>query len=401
MTTENKACNLSIGTSMNAAMSDTRLRILVVGAGIGGATFAALMHQRGERVVVVEQGSMTDDGGYVLGLYPLGGRVLNSLDMQQRYHEISAAMERYCFHGQNGKVLTDFSLRDFAQHYGYFRSIDRGLLLSLIRSNIPKECIYYNTRIQHIQNNDYSAVVTFSDGSAQEFDIVVGADGIHSEVRSMVLMPQEVQNYSTGWGGWGLWGDLKGIDGATYREMWGRGWGVGMYPVKNKLAIFLGGNKKILSKYTAREFVEHVQEVVPKGSLYTALQTLDGIDSPFFWNLEDCRAKQWYKKRVILLGDAAAAFLPTAGIGASMAMDSAAALADELSRGDVEHLHYAFSLYVRRQKRRVELAQQNSRMLARFMFCNSAITSILRDQVLRHYSLKSLLKNIERVMEGR
>jgi 2-polyprenyl-6-methoxyphenol hydroxylase-like FAD-dependent oxidoreductase len=56
----------------------------------------------------------------------------------------------------------------------------------------------------------------------------------------------------------------------------------------------------------------------------------------FYWRLDDCRAPSWRAGRVALLGDSACGFLPTAGIGASMAMESAAVLADELDRTDAK-----------------------------------------------------------------
>ncbi len=60
-------------------------RILVAGAGIAGATLAALLRQRGQPVTLVERGHADDDAGYMLGLMPLGGRVLNGLGLAEAY----------------------------------------------------------------------------------------------------------------------------------------------------------------------------------------------------------------------------------------------------------------------------------------------------------------------------
>ncbi len=102
----------------------------------------------------------------------------------------------------------------------------------------------------------------------------------------------------------------------------------------------------------------------------------------------------------MLLGDAAAGFLPTAGVGASAAMDSAAALADELSRAEADHLDYALELYERRQRPRVELAQKNSRALAHYMFVNRRATALARDQLARFYTLDRLLSDISKLMNA-
>ncbi|SIO31273.1 FAD-dependent oxidoreductase [Halodesulfovibrio marinisediminis] len=398
MTTQQSMCRLTIGGCMRPVLEKARLRILIVGGGIAGSTLAALLHQHGEYPVVVERGGKNGASGYVLGLYPLGARVLHGLGMYVRYQEISRKMERYILHNSTGKVLKEFSLTEFNDAYGDIRGVDRGLLLALLRSSIPEENIFYNATVQHIQNNPYGAVVTFSDGSAQEFDLVVGADGIHSDVRTMIFQQKDYAYKTTGWGGWGAWRSLEGFDGATYRELWADGWFVGIYPVHNKLAVFMGGNKSKLLQFTAAEFVEEIRKQLPVGILQSALQSLEGLESAHFWDLEDCRATRWFSKRVVLLGDSATALLPTAGIGASMAMDSASALADELSRTDADYLSLALEKYVKRQKKRAESAQKNARFLARIMFQDSLPASMARNYIVRLYSLKGLLKGVIKII---
>lgn len=71
---------------------------------------------------------------------------------------------------------------------------------------------------------------------------------------------------------------------------------------------------------------------------------------------------------MVLLGDAACAFLPTAGIGASLAMESASVLAEELSRSDAVHVESALAFYEARRRPRVEAAQDANRKLAKTMY---------------------------------
>jgi len=261
--------------------------------------------------------------------------------------------------------------------------------------------MFYSTSVQHLQNSEHGVVATFSDGSAQEFDLVVGADGIHSEVRKLILPENKYSYRGTDWAVWGAWRSLDGFDPSSYREMWSDGWMLGLYPVKDKLAVFFGGNKKLLSRFTAVQFASLLRGKVNSAVLKSALTSLEGVENAFFWNLEDCSAKVWHYNRVVLLGDAAAAFLPTAGVGASMAMDSASALADELSRADAEHIPLALELFVKRQYKRVALAQNNSRNLARLMFKNSSVMSRVRDYLIQMSTIESLLKEVQKVMEAR
>jgi hypothetical protein len=63
-------------------------------------------------------------------------------------------------------------------------------------------------------------------------------------------------------------------------------------------------------------------------------------------------------------------------------------------------MDHALRLFEKRQRHRVELAQQNSRNLARYMFVNSPRITWLRDQILRFYTLKMLIRDISKVMNG-
>ena len=95
-----------------------------------------------------------------------------------------------------------------------------------------------------------------------------------------------------------------------------------------------------------------------------------------------------------MLGDAARAFLPTAGVGASIALESAAVLDDELSRTDARFLAGALARYEERRKERAEAFQADSRKLASMMMIESVGMSWGRDQLMKFYTLDMLAKNI-------
>ena len=125
-------------------------------------------------------------------------------------------------------------------------------------------------------------------------------------------------------------------------------------------------------------------------------RTLRDDEALYLWRMSDVRAPHWVDGRVALVGDAAAGFLPTAGIGASMALESAAVLADELSRSDAGHLPNALDLYVKRRSQRVLAAQDQSRWLARLVFVRSPLLASLRNRALRMVSLRRMVGPIYR-----
>lgn len=110
--------------------------------------------------------------------------------------------------------------------------------------------------------------------------------------------------------------------------------------------------------------------------------------------MSDVRADHWVTSRVALCGDAAAGFLPTAGVGASAAMRSAAGLADELSRADARTAPPALARYEKRCRPIIEANQNDSRRLARVMFVRSPLMAKARDEIAARYPARRALRRI-------
>jgi 2-polyprenyl-6-methoxyphenol hydroxylase-like FAD-dependent oxidoreductase len=87
------------------------------------------------------------------------------------------------------------------------------------------------------------------------------------------------------------------------------------------------------------------------------LAALPGPKAIWHDDIYDLKLQQWRRGRVVLIGDAGAAILPTAGVGASMAMESAAVLADELSRADSRFLEYSLERFIARCRARADRVQ--------------------------------------------
>ena len=184
-------------------------------------------------------------------------------------------------------------------------------------------------------------------------------------------------------------------------EYWGKGCMVGMYPTKDRIGCFTGGPENTIKPLDAEGLAAFLRAKFgdAEGPVQSAIQALPTTTELFYWQMSDVRAKAWRKGRVILLGDAAAGFLPTAGVGASMAMESAAALNDELSRVDPSLIPNALALYEKRRRRRVEAVQTASRKLGKLMFAQSAPLVLARDILMKFYTLEMGLKDIIKMMD--
>jgi 2-polyprenyl-6-methoxyphenol hydroxylase-like FAD-dependent oxidoreductase len=245
-------------------------------------------------------------------------------------------------------------------------------------------------------------LVTASDGSTEAFDLVVGADGIHSGVRRIVFGRETTHEFDTGWGGWVWWSDPGPVPSDAALEYWGVGSYFGVFPAPGQTGVFAGGPVPDRSPNAlAAEFARLRARFAALGPPVADL--LAGVPADpkdlFFWHLADVRSDEWVRGRVVLLGDAAAGFLPTAGVGASMALESAAVLNDELMRTDAAGIPQALRLYEKRRRQRVLTVQNDSRRLAGLMFRTAAPLVLARNVAMHFASLEMIAANIVKSLE--
>ncbi|MDX2080611.1 MAG: FAD-dependent monooxygenase [Terrimicrobiaceae bacterium] len=370
------------------------MKVLIVGAGIGGLALAALLKQRGIGCAIVERAPDLRAAGYMISLYPMGSRVLHGLGSFEEFRERSAPFDDYRVLNGHGDVLHEFDMRPLSRQFGYMGTILRSDLLEILRAAAPDVSLQYGLGLEHLEQHRSHVDVRFSDGSTGTFDAVVGADGIHSKVRRIIFGDEA--DHETGWGLWVWWTKVP-VPANVIQEFWGRGRFVGIYPTPHRTGAVLAGPKSLLAPEQVGENGLRVRELFAdlggeaKQIVADFPESTDGL---FFWNLSDYRSHQWVHRRVALLGDAACAFLPTAGVGASMALESAAVLADELTRTDSGFLPYALEMYQKRRRERVEAAQDDSRKLAVWMSAESAPLVWTRDHFLKSASVDSLARSI-------
>ncbi|HEX7328761.1 MAG TPA: FAD-dependent monooxygenase [Casimicrobiaceae bacterium] len=376
------------------------MKILISGAGIAGMTLAALLAHRGMRVTLVERAHGLDHAGYMLGLWPMGYRVLHGLGLYEPFAAECIPANHYEVCDDHGEQVRNWSMASIATRFGPILSCTRPQLVRLLHDHIGDAELRFDTEIESLEQDDREVEATLSDGSRARFDLVVGADGLHSRVRRITFGEQPT--FDTGWGGWVWWTSLASIPPETYFEHWGAGRFIGAYPTRDGAGVFAGapldgsfeqpgpGRRQRLRERLAGmgRFADAWLDALP-----------DDSAELFFWRLSDVRSTDWQRGRVVLLGDAAAAFLPTAGIGASMAMESAAVLADELSRTDARFVEHALTLYVKRRRERVEAIQDDSRQLARLVFVKSATLGHMRDLLMQFYSLERLASSVAKAFD--
>ena len=376
------------------------MRVLIVGAGVAGLTLAAKLRQQGREPVVVERVPGNGDAGYGISLWSLGSCILHGLGVYAEFIARGLVSRRYELADHSGEVLQSLDLSVLTDSTGPMMMLSRTDLIDLLRKACGDLSIRYATTPEKIAQAGETVRVVFSDGSEAAFDLVVGCDGIHSNVRSQVFPQPEI--FDTKWMLWTWWGREGLIPPDVIRDYWGRGFFFGAYPVPGRCMFVAGlpadavedphgpaGTVRPVIAAALNELIDRAEEV---------RLAIEDVQTLLAWPMTDVRAHEWYSGRIALCGDACTAFLPTAGVGASNAMRSAAALADELSKADAAHVPWALEMYGKRCRRIVEKNQDDSRKAARLVFVESRTVGWGRDQLIKHYPARRMLKQIVRSM---
>jgi 2-polyprenyl-6-methoxyphenol hydroxylase-like FAD-dependent oxidoreductase len=393
----------TVGAQVDAQQHD-RMRVLVVGAGVAGLTLAQLLRREGLHPVLLERSASGTEAGYMLGLMPIVDPAIDALGVWDSYEEHSVAVTRYGLRNRLGRIMREYSFPDLFGDLGEVRGIERGALRDVLSADGAQ--ISFDASVSDVREDadGVHATIEHAAGSTEAvFDLVVAADGLGSHTRSLVLEGDEVDRFVAGWGGWVAWDESDDLPTDRYDETWGAGFFVGTYPVRGRTGVFVGGFLDDTEVGSAA-FVQRIRSLVPSPDLtmQRALRAVEESPDPYFWDLTDVRSRRWRAGRVQLLGDAAAGFLPTAGIGAAMAMESALGLADQLLSltGD-EPIERALDTFERIHRPRVEAAQQNSRQLARLIAWRSPVAAAIRDALTRFIPVSAALGPIRKLVRER
>src|SRR6201993_207771 len=180
------------------APSARSLRILVVGAGVGGISIARGLLRDGHDVTVFERRPDVKAGGGAVTIWSNGSTVLGQLgvDMEGAGQPLSTVRVVTA----TGRRVTTMDLTAIVDRLGApVRMVPRRVLLERLLEGFPVDRIRCNTRAIGVVSTQNGVRLEFEDGSSGEGDLLIGADGLHSMVRGIVgAQPAE----PTGWCSW-------------------------------------------------------------------------------------------------------------------------------------------------------------------------------------------------------
>jgi 2-polyprenyl-6-methoxyphenol hydroxylase-like FAD-dependent oxidoreductase len=163
------------------------MRILISGAGIAGLTVAYWLRSYGFTPTVVERAPSLLAGGYKIDVRGTALEVLRRMRIHDAVVAASTDMQGASLVDREGKVINEMSGDAFGHRVGEDVEIVRGALCQILKDNISDAEFIFGDSIRTISQRSDGVKVEFTKNSPREFDLVIGADGLHSNVRGIVF----------------------------------------------------------------------------------------------------------------------------------------------------------------------------------------------------------------------
>ncbi|WP_350276419.1 FAD-dependent monooxygenase [Kribbella sp. HUAS MG21] len=360
---------------------------LIVGAGLGGLATAIALRRRGWGITVFERAPELAEVGAGISLWPNAVRALDLLGVGDEVRAVGGIEAAAGFRDAAGRRLFRSDIAAIDELYGQTLMIRRPALLDILKAAVPSDAVTLDTEVAVTGDRP---TITY-DGREHTADLVVGADGIHSTVRSR-LWPTAKRPEYAGYTTWRFITPPLHLD-AEASESWGRGERVGIFPLADgSIYSYLTASTPPGITYAddlteLRRRFGHWHDPIP--AMLDSV-TNDDVLHHDIYSLPPLPS--YVSGRAALIGDAAHAMTPDFGQGGGTALEDAVELAEALDANpDVES---GLRDYDVRRRRRTQAIARQSGWFGVFAQASGPLTSAVRDTAARLLPARIMLRSL-------
>jgi 2-polyprenyl-6-methoxyphenol hydroxylase-like FAD-dependent oxidoreductase len=372
--------------------------ILISGIGVAGPTLAYWLAEYGFEPTLVERSPSLRTGGYVIDFWGLGYDVAERMGLLPALRSEGYHVEELRFVDGRGRRVGGFGVDVFRKLTGgRYVSLQRGDLATLIYRKIEGRCeTVFGDSIAGVAQGGNGVRVNFERAPTRQFDLVVGADGLHSMVRGLVFGSQDRFERYLSYAVAAF--EVKGYqprDENVYVSYSLPGKQVGRFALRDDRTMFLfvfsvpqdrlpGPQDALAQRAALRSEFGDAGWECPQ-----ILAALDQCEDLYFDRMSQIQMDGWSRGRVTLVGDAA--FCPSllAGQGSALAMTAAYVLAGELARAE-GRFEQAFARYEEMLGSFIAGKQKAAERFAGSFAPKSRLGLFVRDQVTKMFRISAV-----------
>jgi 2-polyprenyl-6-methoxyphenol hydroxylase-like FAD-dependent oxidoreductase len=359
-------CEADVETKPERGMSRKNLAIAIIGAGMGGLAVAATLRRAGFEPLVYEQATEFARIGAGIQMMPNSMKVLRRLGVEPRLRDTAFAPHSHLNRAwDTGEVVRELPMPESLFGAPYL-CMHRGDLHGALLAVVPAEALRPGKKLVGLDRVRGQLVLAFADGTRTQADVVIGADGIHSVVRDIIIGPDmPIHHGRIAYRAVFASALLKGGDLGRSRTKW---WGIDRhiviyYTTRTRSEIYFVTSVPEPAEWLTRESWSAKGDVHELRHAYEGFhadvrRVLDACPECHKWAiLERDPLPRWSEQGVVLLGDACHPMTPYMAQGAATAIEDAAVLARCLEAVDGESTAAAFQRYEAHRKPRVSRIQ--------------------------------------------
>jgi 2-polyprenyl-6-methoxyphenol hydroxylase-like FAD-dependent oxidoreductase len=373
----------------------TTSSILISGVGIGGPTLAYWLTRYGFSPTLVEVAPTLRSGGYVIDFWGLGYDIAERMGLLSELNRVGYHVREVRMVNDRGRRLSGFDTSIIQELTGgRFVSLARSDLSRLLFNKIESSAeTIFGDQIVSIQEEADGVRVKFGLAGERGFDLVIGADGLHSTVRNLVFGPEDRFEKHLGY-------TVAAFEVTGYRprdedvyviyDLPGRQ--VDRFALHDDrtlfLFIFVGNDDPPSDSHDIAAQKAILRERFKDGGWECTkiLAELDRASDLYFDRVSQIRMDCWSRGHVALIGDAAFCVSLLAGQGSALAMTSAYVLAGELARAHGRH-DEAFSSYERLLRPYLATKQKGAERFASSFVPKTQWGLFMRNQILKAFRI--------------